>query len=584
MRYAFLLLFFWMFFCPLLFAETSREIRGVWIDVRSIPETEEGIRNLVAYLSKARFNALFVECLYRGETIYPSPFLAKQGLPSQMERFRTARIDPLLLIIEEARKYGMQVHAWYDVFYVGLDEPGPILSAFPQWAARNPDGTSGYTQGGKRFFFVCPVHEGVLEFYKGLLGEVAAMYDLDGIHLDYFRFPDPTIADTCYCESCREAFKKTCGVDPLLLDPLEDFEVYSAWVAFRADHLSQFAASLAESIREVRPGILLSCAVKPFGFPLLGYPGFLQDWPEWGRRKIFDFLVPMTYSSRPEEFEGLLIWVRTFLQGTPFCAGIWCAGMEKEKVRDEITRARKHTPCGVVLFALPYLSSDLLQEAFEDVLPPPSKEDFPKLLAMPLSPQEFLEKRRTIVAKRVASPVVIDGVLEEVWQTASSQGDFVSILGGDARARTQVACLYDDENLYVAYVLEGPFTPGRITSHDGPVFYEDSVELFLDPWLSRSFFIQFATNALGTRYDSSSFSGTRFEGVWEVEVGGKEGKTVVEMAIPFATLSRKTPKENEAWGVNFCRNSVTLGEFSTWSPMPGIYGASFFFGTLVFRP
>lgn len=569
---------------PCLFAEVPKEIRGVWIDVRSIPETEEGIRSLVDHLHEAHFNALFVESFYRGETIYPSFFLASQGLPSQMERFRTSGIDPLQVIIDEAKKRNMQVHAWYDLFYVGLDEPGPILSAFPQWAGRNRDGTAGYVQGGKRFFFVCPMHEGVLEFYTGLLEEVVKKYDLDGLHFDYFRFPDPTIADTCYCENCREKFRKAHSLDPLSLDPIGDFKTYSAWVAFRAESLSRFAASLAQHIRKVRPDVLLSCAVKPFGFPLLGYPGFLQDWPAWGKAKIFDFLVPMTYSSRPAEFEGLLIWVRTFLRDIPFCAGIWCAGMEKEKILEEIARARRHTPCGVVLFALPYLSEDLLGSVFEEFLSPPSKEDFPNLLALPLSPQEFLSRRRTIVARRTELPVTLDGFLEDLWRNAEWQGDFVSILGEKAKRGTQVACLYDQDNLYVACLLEGPFAPGRITAQDGPVFYDDSVELFLDPWMSRSFFFQFATNSLGTQYDGSSLLGARFGGLWKVGVGEGNGKTVVEMAIPFATLSRGTPKEGETWGVNFCRNSIAEGEFSTWSPMPGVYGASFFFGNLEFRP
>ncbi|MEN3202825.1 MAG: family 10 glycosylhydrolase [Atribacterota bacterium] len=583
MRYV-LVVFFCLFWVSCLCAAEFRGIQGVWIDVRSIPQTPEGIRDLVEHLHKAHCNALFVESFYRGETIYPSSFCATQGLSPQMEPFRSASFDPLAVFIKEAKKRGMQVHAWYHMFYVGLDTPGPILSRFPQWVARNRDGTAGYVQGGKRFFFVCPMHEGVLEFYQGLLEEVATKYDLDGIHLDYFRFPDPTLADACYCENCRETFRRAYGFDPLFLDPVKDFEKHQKWIAFRADALSRFAASLAHSVRRVRPEVLLSCAVKPFGFPLLGYPGFLQDWPRWGKERIFDFLVPMTYSSRPAEFEGLLLWVRTFLRETPFCAGVWCAGMEKEKVLDEVHRAWKHTPLGVVLFALPYLSEDLLASVFAGSVAPPSLEDFPNLLALPLAPQDFLNRRRTIVARYAASPVTIDGVLEDVWQYADWQGDFVSILGERAQEETRVACLYDAHNLYVAYLIRGSFAPGRITAYDGPVFYDDSVELFLDPWLSRSFFLQFATNALGTKYDASSFLGARFEGAWEVGVKSEGDETVIEMMIPFVTLSKEAPKENEMWGVNFCRNNVTLGAFSSWSPMPGVYGASFFFGTLVFEP
>ena len=575
-------------FGVLVYAGELPELRGVWIDVRSIPGDEAGVRHMVERLSRAHFNALFVESFYRGETIYPSEFLESTGLPAQMEHFRRLGFDPLRVFVEEAHRRNMQVHAWFHMFYVGLDAPGPILSAFPQWAARNRDGSSGYTQGGKRFFFVCPLHEGVLEFYKGLLGEVVERYDLDGVHFDYFRFPDPTIADTCYCEACRQAFRKVKGFDPLALDPVENFEVYREWVAFRAEGLSDFAASLSAHLRRLRPELLLSCAVKPFGFPLEGYPGFLQDWPTWGRKGIFDFLVPMTYSSRPQEFEGMLRFVRTFLRGVPFCAGIWCMGMDVATVLEEIQRAKRHTPCGIVLFAYPYLGDDLLaalsRDAFATFSPPPGKEDFPHLVFSPLDPQDFLEKRRTIRAKRVDEPCVVDGVLEELWQEADWQGGFSLIVGGKPSRDTKVAVLYDEECLYVAYVLEGEPQKGKITQRDGPVFYDDSVELFLDPWASRSFFFQFAANLIGTQYDGSSFLGARFDGTWQVGVAEVMGATVVEMAIPFKTLGRGTPRVGECFGVNFCRNDLTQGEFSTWTEMPGIYGASFFFGTLEFGP
>jgi len=562
-------------------------LQGVWIDVRSIPTTHEGIQELVERLKQAHCNVLFVESFYRGETIYPSRFLKEQGCPQQMATFDSAGLDPLGVFIDEAHHHGMQVHAWFDMFYVGLDEPGPLLSRFPEWATRGRDGNPGYVQGGRRFFFLCPLHPGVLEFFKGLLGEVVRNYNLDGVHLDYFRFPDPVVFDACYCDTCRKAFTERYGQDPLRLDPLNTFEEYKNWVTFRAEGLTEFAEELTAYLRTIRPDVFLSCAVKPSGFPLEGYPGFLQDWPSWGRKGLFDFLIPMTYSSRPAEFEGLLVWIRTFAKETPFAAGVWCAGMNAETIAEEIQRAKRHTPLGVVLFAYPYLSDEILaflaQNAFTEPSQAISREDYHRA-PLPLSPQDFLAHRRTIVARRVKDPILVDGVLETAWESADWQKGFAHLVEGQPKNDTHVAVLFDQENLYVAYLLEGEASEGTITQKDGPVFYDDSVELFLDPWLSRSFFVQLATNLLGTQYDASSLFGSRFDGTWHVAIGKREGKTIVEFGIPFTTLGRTTPQREERWGVNFCRNNIALQEFSTWSRMPGIYGAAFFFGDLVFRP
>ena len=69
------------------------------------PLTEEGIRDMVRRIDSANFNALLVESFYLGETIYPSSFLASQGLPSQMSAFKKAGIDPLKIIVEEAHRF-----------------------------------------------------------------------------------------------------------------------------------------------------------------------------------------------------------------------------------------------------------------------------------------------------------------------------------------------------------------------------------------------------------------------------------------------------------------------------------------------
>ena len=131
----------WLCFCSAVCAATF--FQGIWIDVRSIPLTEDGIRDMVRRVHSANFNAILVESFYLGETIYPSPFLSSQGLPSQMSTFEEAGIDPLKIIVEEAHRLSLQVHVWFDMFYVGLNEPGALLSRYPQWSAINRDGSTG---------------------------------------------------------------------------------------------------------------------------------------------------------------------------------------------------------------------------------------------------------------------------------------------------------------------------------------------------------------------------------------------------------------------------------------------------------
>ncbi len=559
----------------------AQTLRGVWIDTRSIPPTREEVKNLLGRLHRFGVNAVFVESFYQGETIYPSPFLASLGLHKQRETFAQAGIDPLQVFVEEAHRLSMEVHAWIHMFYISLNNPGGLLSLYPHWAVVNREGKPGYQSGNNFFFWLCPMEEEVENFYLQLLTELAERYPVDGIQLDYFRFPEFTLADTCYAESHRKMFTEQYGIDPLTLSPTENPQMYTEWTEFRSQQLTNFARHITKALKEKFPKLTLSCAVKPMGFPLGLYPGTIQDWPIWGKEGLFDFLVPMTYSSRPAEFEGLLRWAGIFLEGTPFAPGIWTVNMNPESVLEEVKRAYHYPIRGVILFAYPYLNDDtftlLAQGPFRRA--PTEDKTFP-----PIS--FYQEKRRMVRARSVTQTILIDGALDEaVWQEADWQKSFTTITGEKASRDTSVAVLYDTENLYCAFRLTDVSSSSfEVQKRDGPVFYEPSIEVFLDPYGGKGIWYQIATNYGGVIYDSFSLRGPSFNGSWKVATSFDSSSLTlaIEMALPFQDLG-KTPKRGEIWGANFYRNEPQAGELSGLSPIPGIYAAPTLLGQLLFE-
>lgn len=561
--------------CP---AFSSFQVRGVWVDVRSIPPSREGISEIVERLHRAGFNAIFLESFYNGETIYPSPFMTSWGFSPQMKTFAQAGIDPLAVFLQEARFRGMEVHAWLHMFYISRNEPGAILSRFPHWAVVTKDGKAGYQSGVNFLFWMCPLEEEVETFYQGLLKELAERYELDGIQFDYFRFPEPTLADACYNEKHRRAFLERYGLDPITIDPLNDGESIRAWIRFRSDALTELARSLTQTLREEHPRLRLSCAVKPLGFPLRRYSGSLQDWPRWAEEGIFDFLVPMTYSSRPAEFEGMLLWVSTFASKTPLLAGVWTVNLAPSTILEAMERAERYPLKGLILFAYPYLTDEILQalswfepqEATKRTIPPVSF---------------YRENARTVKAHFIQEAILVDGKLtEKAWQDASFEDHFTLLYGGPSGKKTEVAVCYDEEKLYFAFRLEQfPQRENRFGRRDEPVFYEDSVEIYLDPLGHEGIFYQFAVNELGGIYDSFSLIGPSWNGNWTVGVERQGNRLHVEVAVPFADFGVGRPKEGDVWGVNFYRNEPQDHHFSTFSPVPGVYAAPTLLGKLWFR-
>ncbi len=86
------------------------------------------------------------------------------------------------------------------------------------------------------------------------------------------------------------------------------------------------------------------------------------------------------------------------------------------------------------------------------------------------------------ICKRVARPLVLTGKLNDaLWQLAPIAHLHEALTGAPARFATTVRALHDDEYLYVAFACEDDYVWGTITTHDGPIYQEECVEVFVNP-------------------------------------------------------------------------------------------------------
>src|SRR6056297_585824 len=111
------------------------QFRSFWLDNGTIAAAggREGIAELLDLAEMANFNAVLPEVFFKGKTIIPANELFVQD-----ERFKSWSEDPLKILIEEADKRNMEVHAWVWVFNENTHgEPGIILQEHSEWAARD---------------------------------------------------------------------------------------------------------------------------------------------------------------------------------------------------------------------------------------------------------------------------------------------------------------------------------------------------------------------------------------------------------------------------------------------------------------
>src|SRR5262249_35056307 len=129
-----------------------------------------------------------------------------------------------------------------------------------------------------------------------VLMHLAERYDLDGMHLDFVRYPGG--GDWGYSSGALAAFDAASGRTgaPAPTDP--------EWQRWRRDQVTAFASDLPNDLIRQKPRLKLSAAVIPWGtgpasqadwVRTSAYSEVFQDWDAWLRTGVIDLAVAMNY-------------------------------------------------------------------------------------------------------------------------------------------------------------------------------------------------------------------------------------------------------------------------------------------------
>ncbi len=176
----------------------KREVRAVWLTTiggldwpktyahtpRTIERQKQELRDLLDRLHKANINTVLLQTRIRGTVIYPSRYEPWDGCVSGTPG-TSPGYDPLEFAVSECHRRGMECHAWVVCVPVGRPNgTGP----------RNLKRTHGdlIMKNGDEMF-MRPEKQGTADYIAGICREITRNYDIDGIHLDYIRYPETLI-------------------------------------------------------------------------------------------------------------------------------------------------------------------------------------------------------------------------------------------------------------------------------------------------------------------------------------------------------------------------------------------------------
>ncbi|MBP5738270.1 MAG: family 10 glycosylhydrolase, partial [Abditibacteriota bacterium] len=465
-------------------AASAQELRGIWLDANSIPKTESEITALVNKYADAGINVIFPETVARGYAAYESEVLERDP------RFAGAP-DTLSIIIDAAHKRGIEIHPWVWVFRAGYTQDrGAILKAHPDWVMLSKAGDDLSANGG---LWITPASEPARKFLMKLYEELVTKYDIDGLHLDYLRYEVQSPMPYGYDKTAREDFMDEYGIDPVLIDRLSQ-NMYS-WNSYRERLINTFVQELSLRLRAIKPDLLISAAVG--NDPTVARVNLLQNWPHWADNGWVDFLTPMSYTANNETFRKLLAKEADAarMSRTPMAPGIGLHlfKTDAEKATEQLNIIKTFGFPGSMLFASAHLTDEMLaaiaanayaekpEKSLRDVIKH-RRRSYVKPTPPPLGIPENVLPIPTANVPRTAAPIEVDGD-DSDW----SSPRYVTIAhdpeGNPASVETKVAMRYDDENLYFLFVCSDPKVSEikrTVDKRDGPTFYEDSCEVFVD--------------------------------------------------------------------------------------------------------
>lgn len=363
---------------------TSDPVRGLWV-LRDTLGSPEAIDAMVRSARAAGVNTLLVQVRGRGEAFYESSLEPRaSALDAQHRSF-----DPLSVTLDRAHAAGLRVHAWVNVNLVASGTTLPrsrrhVAARHPEWlmvprelagtlAGIDPQ-TPAYTGALARWtrnasadvegLFLSPLVPAAQAHTVAVVRELVERYPVDGLHLDYVRFPRD---DFDFSRAALDEFRRTVAsavppADRIRLDRAAQTNpaawadgLPALWRTFREQRLSTLVAAIAANARRARPGLTLSAAVMPDIDA--ARERHLQDWAAWATDGYLDVLCPMVYTTDADTFSRQVAIVDRHRGRVPMWVGIGAYRLPPAQTSDRVRVARAAGAAGVLLFSYDSLAT-----------------------------------------------------------------------------------------------------------------------------------------------------------------------------------------------------------------------------------
>lgn len=272
-------------------AQPKHEVRAVWLttiggidwphsyaqSARSIERQKDELRHILDQLQQVGINTVLLQTRVRGTMIYPSDYEPWDGCLSGFPG-KSPGYDALKFAIDECHKRGMELHAWMVTIPLGKWD----ALGCRQLRKKMPRNIIKIKADG----YLNPESQQTADYLAGLCAEVTKRYDIDGIHLDYIRYPEdmPKL----------KTLDRQCG----------------------RNNITRIVSAISRRVKSLKPWVKMSCS------PIGKYDNTTRYWSHgwnanttvcqdavaWLRDGLMDELFPMMYFRDNHFFPFALDW------------------------------------------------------------------------------------------------------------------------------------------------------------------------------------------------------------------------------------------------------------------------------------
>ncbi|MFV0605415.1 MAG: glycoside hydrolase family 10 protein [Niabella sp.] len=258
----------------------KKEMRATWMATVWGLDWPQGDYNAttqkqqyIAYLDQFKqlnMNAVFVQIKGMGDAFYNSPYEPWSGNITGT-RGQNPGYDVLQFMIDEAHAREIEFHAWINPFRIatrsGTTASYPTLhsSIDPSWVVSH-----------EKWQMYNPAIPGARQRLADIVKDIITKYDVDGIHMDDYFYPDPASAGT-------------------LVSDQTDYQTYGAGYTtiedFRRGNVDKMIKAVHDVIVADKPAVVFSVSpTSDFAYNKNTLYADVMNWRDW-----IDVIIPQIY-------------------------------------------------------------------------------------------------------------------------------------------------------------------------------------------------------------------------------------------------------------------------------------------------